>query len=313
MTAKPRTNARLSSNYAESLYHRRRMLSLHFNLDLPLYPFCFEDQIRDTANAWFDSPGVSFLMLIALESGESIYEIGGKTYTVVPGSVLLVPEFTPYLFRSWGYQHKYVLEIKGCHLSSILSSLRLNRTALYEVRDFPAFLADLKAVGERVDTGDRNEFLHLMGKCYELLGRLAMDKLEKQSLHSLLPRILEYLEQDFDRKLTIADLEQYTGISKMSLIRMVKKHTGMTPMQYRIARKMERAIYFLQVPEMTVKEIAYRLGYCSQFYFAEEFKRLVGQPPTAYRHFQQTLALRTAPSSHPESPAPPRSPNQNTD
>ena len=183
----------------------------------------------------------------------------------------------------------------------------------HEVRDFPAFLADLKAVGERVDTGDRNEFLHLMGKCYELLGRFAMDKLEKQSLHSLLPRILEYLEQDFDRKLTIADLEQYTGISKMSLIRMVKKHTGMTPMQYRIARKMERAIYFLQVPEMTVKEIAYRLGYCSQFYFAEEFKRLVGQPPTAYRHFQQTLALRTAPSSHPESPAPPRSPNQNTD
>lgn len=282
--------ARHSSNYANELYHCRRMLRLHFNLDLPLYPFCFEDQIRDVDNAWYDSSGVSFLMLVALECGESIYEINGRKYTVSPGNVLFVPEFVPYLFRSWGYQHKYVLEIKGSHLSSILSALRLNRTALYDVEDFPAFLQKLKAIGERVDTSDRNEFTLLMGKCYELLSLFAMRKLEEQPKHSLHTRILEYLEQDFERKLTIADLENYTGISKMTLIRMVKKHTGMTPMQYRTARKMERAVYFLQVPEMTIKEIAYRLGYCSQFYFTEEFKRLMGYSPTAYRIYQKKLS-----------------------
>lgn len=80
-----RANAILSPNYRNVLYHCRRLLQLHFNLDLPLYPFCFEDQIRNASNAWYDSPGVSFLMLVALESGESIYEIDGKKYTVSPG------------------------------------------------------------------------------------------------------------------------------------------------------------------------------------------------------------------------------------
>ena len=97
---KNRINALFSPNYRNRLYHRRHLLLLHFNLDLPLYPFCFEDQIRDAANAWYDSPGVNFLMLVALEEGESIYEINGKKYTVSPGKVLFVPEFTPYLFRS---------------------------------------------------------------------------------------------------------------------------------------------------------------------------------------------------------------------
>lgn len=282
-----------SRNYESSqLFHCRRLLHIHFNLDLPLFPFCFEDHIRDADHAWYDSPGVSFLMLVALESGESIYEISGKKYSVVPGRVLLVPEFVPYLFWSSGYQHKYVLEIKGCHLSSILSSLHLEKTALYEVEDFPAFLAELKAIGEHVDTPDRNEFIALMGRSYELLVRLAVDKVEKEPKRSLLPRILEYLEQDFERKLTIADLEEYTGISKMTLIRLVKKHTGMTPIQYRISRKLERAIYFLQLPDVAIKEIAYRLGYCNQFYFAEEFRRLTGWTPSSYRLHQKKLAER---------------------
>lgn len=296
---KTRVYARHSPNYREDRYHCRRLLSLHFNLDLPLYPFCFEDQIRDTANAWYDSPGVSFLMLVALESGESIYETDGKKYAVSPGKVLFVPEFTPYQFRSWGYQHKYVLEIKGSHLSSILSSLNLNRTALYDVENFSSFLTDLKAIGEHVDTKDRNEYLLLMGKSYELLARLALEKLDKQSGHSLLPRILTFLEQDFERKVSISDLEEFSGLSKISLIRMIRKHTGMTPMQYRIARKMERAIYFLQVPDMTIKEIAYRLGYCNQFYFAEEFRRIMGRPPTSYRSFQRRLAEETFSPSKP--------------
>ena len=60
-------------------------------------------------------------------------------------------------------------------------------------------------------------------------------------------------------------------------------------MQYRSQRRIERAIYFLQTPGITMKEIAYRLGYCNQFYFSEEFKRITGKTPTAYRIHQKTL------------------------
>ena len=41
---------------------------------------------------------------------------------------------------------------------------------------------------------------------------------------------------------------------------------------------------------MSIKEIAYRLGYCNQFYFAEEFRHVTGRSPSAYRSYQQALS-----------------------
>lgn len=279
-----------SLNYWEEEVHVRRLIHLHFNLDFPLYPFCFEDVIRQKDNTWYDSPGASFLMIVALESGRSVYKIGGKQYTVVPGKVLLVPEFQPYYFASSGEQHKYVLEVKGCHLSSILSSLRLNRAALYEVEDFPAFLSSLKAIGERVDTLDAKEFTVISGECYELLMHLALQLNGKPAKATLLPRILEFLEQNFERKVSIGDLEEFTGISKMTLTRMVRKQTGMTPMHYRLSRKIERAVYYLQIPGMQIKEIAYKLGFCNQNHLSKAFRSLMGYTPSGYRSFQKHLA-----------------------
>lgn len=278
-----------SLNYWEDGVHVRHLIHLHFNLDLPLYPFCFEDVSRKRDNSWYDSPGAGFLMIVLLESGRSVYRIGEKQYTVVPGKVLLVPEFQPYYFSSSGEQHKYVLEVKGGHLSSILTSLCLNRAALYDMENFPAFLENLKAIGNKVDTRDAEEFTAISGQCYKLLLHLALQVNGKPAKVTLLPRILEFLEQDFERKVSIGDLEELTGISKMTLTRMVRKQTGMAPMQYRLSRKIERAIYYLQIPDMSIKEIAYRLGFCNQFHFAKEFRRQMGRSPTEYRNFQKKL------------------------
>ena len=280
-----------SNDYREKeILHIRRLIHLHFDLDLTLYPFCFEDQIRSAADAWFDSPGVCFLMLVAVESGSCGYRVGGKYYTLIPGKVLVIPEFQPYYVNSSGYNHEYVLEIKGCHLSSILSSLGLNQTALYDVADFPAFLRALKEIGEFVDTLEKETFISISGKCYELLMRLALQVNCKARKASQLPRILEFLEQDFERKVTIEELEEFTGINKMTLIRMVKKKTGMTPMHYRLSRKIERAIYYLQIPDMSIKEIAYKLGFCNQNHFAKAFRRQMGRTPSEHRVFQKKLA-----------------------
>lgn len=287
---KRRVFSSASTNYWEDRDYIRHMIHLHFNFDLPLYPFCFEEDIRRRDSSWwYDSSGVDFLMIVVLESGRSVYRIGKKRYTLVPGKVLLVPEFQPYYFSSSGGQHKYVLEIKGGNLSSILTSLRLNRPLLCDVEDFPAFLENLKTIGNKIDTLDVEEFTAISGQCYNLLLHLAVQENVKPAKVTILPHILGFLEQDLERKVSISNLEKFTGISKMTLTRMVRKQTGMTPMQYRLSRKIERAVSYLQIPDMSIKEIAYRLGFCNQFHFAREFRRRTGRSPTEYRSFQKKL------------------------
>ncbi len=275
-----------SSTHRLSLYHRRYLLQLHFPMDLPLYPFCFEDVIRELPS-WFESPGVCYAMLVLVDEGETVYRIDGRDFRLIPGRVLFVPEFHSFGFRSRERCHKYVLEIKGSRLTSILSSLGLERTELLDADSDTSRM--IRELGWALDTPDQNSFLSLCGACYEILTRLGLIRRETLPRRSLLPRILEYLEQDTEKKLTLDLLAERVGIHRVALIRMVKKHIGLTPMQYRIARKMERAIYLLQIPSLSIKEISAQLGYCSQCYFTDEFRRHTGMAPRAYRIYQKNL------------------------
>ena len=117
-------------------------------------------------------------------------------------------------------------------------------------------------------------------------------EMEPVVLPTRLPQLLNVLEQDLEQQISIAELCERTGLNKATLIRMVKRGVGMTPIQFRAQRRIERSIYFLQTPGLSIKEIAYRLGYCNQFYFSKEFKRVVGKTPTEYRQYQKTFPLK---------------------
>lgn len=280
--------SRQSETYDQFILHQRKVLRLHFELDLPLFPFCFEHEIRRTS-AWFDAPPCCFSMLVAVEEGENLYRINGRTFRVGPGKILFVPEFTPHRFSNAGFCHRYVLELKGCHMTSICNSLQLKKPELFDFKEDNRFLETLKALGEEIDSTDSERFIVLMADTYRLLTHLALQRSVRRPKPTLLPQLLKVLEQDLEQRISIAELCKQTGLNKATLTRMVKRSIGMTPIQYRAQRRIERSIYFLQTPGMAVKEIAYRLGYCNQFYFSKEFKRITGKTPTEYRRYQKTL------------------------
>ena len=66
--------------------------------------------------------------------------------------------------------------------------------------------------------------------------------------------------------------------------RNFKKKFGCTPREYRIACRMEQAKYLLNQDQLSLKEIAYQLGYCNEFYFSQEFLRVIGFRPGEWRH-----------------------------
>lgn len=62
-----------------------------------------------------------------------------------------------------------------------------------------------------------------------------------------------------------------------------KKYTGLSPFQYYIQLKIEKARELLNDPAVSVKEIAYDLKFDSSFYFSRLFKEKTGFTPTEYR------------------------------
>jgi AraC-like DNA-binding protein len=98
---------------------------------------------------------------------------------------------------------------------------------------------------------------------------------------------LNYLRQNTDKPLTLADMAAYADISIPHFSRVFKSQTGYSPMDYFIHLKVQKASSMLLLTRMTIREIALMVGYDDPYYFSRIFKKVVGAPPTAIRQEAQ--------------------------
>lgn len=96
--------------------------------------------------------------------------------------------------------------------------------------------------------------------------------------------IMDYFNQNpyYNEFTDVKSMADFFGYSEKYLIRLFKKNTGKTPMQYFIDKKMMRAEEMLSETTLTVKEIAEKLHY-DYYYFLRLFKKRTGISPTKFR------------------------------
>ena len=86
---------------------------------------------------------------------------------------------------------------------------------------------------------------------------------------------------------TINELGKQVGLSRSALHERFNELVGIPPMQYLTNWRMQRGAQLLREGNSTVATIAQEVGYDSEAAFARAFKRLVGQPPAAWRKEQR--------------------------
>lgn len=83
------------------------------------------------------------------------------------------------------------------------------------------------------------------------------------------------------------ELGRQVGLSRSALHERFVRLVGHPPMQYLANWRMQRGAVLLREGNATVATIAQEVGYDSEAAFARAFKRLVGQPPAAWRRAQR--------------------------
>lgn len=110
---------------------------------------------------------------------------------------------------------------------------------------------------------------------------IATNKQDQLFLDSALRVIEENLENPaFDISLWSKSL----GVGRTTLFNQIKSITGMTPNDYMLSVKINKAMSLLQEEACyPVADIAYKLGYSDPTYFSRTFKKIVGLSPQQYR------------------------------
>jgi len=97
----------------------------------------------------------------------------------------------------------------------------------------------------------------------------------------------QMLTHDIDLRATLdvelsALLEQH-GLSYERFRKVFRAKTGLSPGDYRIRRRIDRARALIAQERLSNKQVAYALGYEDPFTFSKQFKKVVGVSPEVFR------------------------------
>jgi AraC family transcriptional regulator len=103
-----------------------------------------------------------------------------------------------------------------------------------------------------------------------------------------LQRVLSFIDGNYNRDLSLAELASAAGMSTFHFSREFKRTTGKAPHQYLMKVRIDRAKMLLAQSEMPLIEVGLQSGFSHQSHFTRLFRRLTGTTPQAYRVSFQT-------------------------
>lgn len=96
-------------------------------------------------------------------------------------------------------------------------------------------------------------------------------------------RIRDYLDRHYAEDIRLQDLADTLNISAYYLAHVFKDCFGYSPMQYILRRRIGEAQTLLISTDLSVTEIASRVGYDNPSHFIQLFTKNVGLPPRKYK------------------------------
>ncbi|WP_195334675.1 AraC family transcriptional regulator [Bacteroides salyersiae] len=93
---------------------------------------------------------------------------------------------------------------------------------------------------------------------------------------------IDYIEKNLFETIDLEKMADKCNLSLSRFKHLFKKETGIPPSEYIIRKKIEKAQILLEEQNLSVKDIAYDLGFSSSAYFSTVFKQYNGCSPTEY-------------------------------
>lgn len=204
-------------------------------------------------------------------SGTGSFEVAGKRFVTSPGDVLFIPADTPYKVE-YSVSESIVVHFRSCNYYEAENIDTENSAAIALL-----FRQLLQGWSEEHSVNQAKATI------YEILEKIEKDK-KRSAEDTAFTRCVEYIDEHFcEPELDIGTVCHIGFISASSLQRAFQTHFGLSPKQYLLKLRMNRAIELLTENALTVKEVSFSCGFSDEKYFSRVFKKRYGYPPSEMR------------------------------
>jgi len=110
------------------------------------------------------------------------------------------------------------------------------------------------------------------------------------SKNGLVINILEYIDNNIYKKITLDELSRLFYFNKDYVMRVFKKEIGLTIVEYINQKRVYASLEKLKTTDDLILKIAINHGFISQEYYSEIFNKYLGVSPKTYRKFTRVNA-----------------------
>lgn len=185
-----------------------------------------------------------------------------------------------------GYHALFRLAPALRHTMKLSPALRLSRPDLARVeRTLRSIMAEQDTAEPGYHFAMRGHFINLLSQLVRAYPRDAAPPAVRGDFARLhrLAGVLGFMEAGFSEPLRIADLARRAHLSESAFSRLFKKAIGLTPGEHLIRLRVQHAGQLLLSTAWPVAAVAVRSGFDDPNYFARQFRRITGVPPTEFR------------------------------
>lgn len=123
-------------------------------------------------------------------------------------------------------------------------------------------------------------FMQLIGylsRCY------AKPKKSDSRARRRVAAAISHLEANYEKQIGLDQLARIAHMSERSFLRSFQAAMGSSPVAYAIQLRVNRGAFLLRQTELSVTEIAFKVGFNDSNYFTRQFRKLLGVTPRRYR------------------------------
>lgn len=269
--------------------------------------------------SWWNYKNVisPFYRLYYIEKGCGKVYINNVSYELTPETLFLIPKFTFHSYEcSDSMDHYYICffdDLAGNAGIPNPSKMNLKVAAHTTDRDLvkrylklnpckalsvvaPQHYGNDKAIYEACEGNPSfrmGSIIESDGILLQLLSRFVSDESLKQpsanDSYGKFELVIGYVSKNLDKRISVNDLAELMCLTPDHFSKVFKKIIGMSPCEYIQVKRIERAQALLLTTDLTIMQIAEKVGILSPAQFTRLFAKIAQYSPKEYRAKQLSI------------------------
>lgn len=237
---------------------------------------------RQCPPGWYAArPDTAYFLLHYVISGKGTFHKNGKVYTVGTGDLFICgPGENGEYGASEDDPYDYAWVRLDC-------SKELHGYLCRDVIHLPAASRIFAQIAAAY--GTPGQTLQVCGLIYQLFALLSSESKPATSNRDYIRQAISYIHMHYTGPIQVSGIAEHLGLERSYFCRLFRKQTGMSPQEYIVSYRLEKAEDMLRDTKLSQKEICKLVGYNDVCTFSRMFKHKYGIAPGKCRTVQKSV------------------------